>query len=93
VCVFVSIKKDDNDSVEVIEDDNGHISLASQVDLSFDGIQLDMTSRRTKSNGNGVRTILDGSLRGRARPGRMLAIMYVSITCIVGMCIYMTVPE
>jgi ABC-type lipoprotein export system ATPase subunit len=40
-----------------------------QVDLAFEGIQLVLTKKGTR------RDILDGSIRGRARPGRMLAIM------------------
>jgi ABC-type lipoprotein export system ATPase subunit len=40
-----------------------------QVDLAFEGIQLVLTKKGRQ------RDILDGSIRGRARPGRMLAIM------------------
>jgi ABC-type lipoprotein export system ATPase subunit len=41
----------------------------NQVDLAFDGIQLVLTKKGRR------RDVLDGSIRGRARPGRMLAIM------------------
>jgi hypothetical protein len=44
----------------------------STIDLSFSDIALDLTRPQSKG---GSRAILDGSLRGRARPGRLLAIM------------------
>ena len=49
------------------------------VDFAFDGIQLTLT-QKAKKNKDGTeqsssRMLLDGSFRGRARPGRMLAIM------------------
>lgn len=56
----------------------------NQVDLSFEGIELLLETNKgsRKSNGDsgtnvikGRKQILDGSIRGRARPGRMLAIM------------------
>ena len=43
------------------------------VDLSFEGIRLTLASG--KKHGADDRVLLDGSLRGRAQPGRMLAIM------------------
>ena len=46
------------------------------VDLSFEGIRLELKTGKNGKNGkNGPRMLLDGSPRGRARPGRMLAIM------------------
>lgn len=49
------------------------------VDVAFDGIELTLT-QNPKKNKDGTkepstRMLLDGSFRGRARPGRMLAIM------------------
>jgi ABC-type multidrug transport system ATPase subunit len=41
------------------------------MDLSFEEIQMEV---KLKGNGN-KRTLLDGSIRGRCQPGRMLAIM------------------
>lgn len=40
-----------------------------QVDLAFEDVRLELTSNK------GTKMLLDGSVRGRARPGRMLAIM------------------
>ena len=43
------------------------------VDLGFSDIRMELQTGRSKKNG--VKVLLDGSIRGRARPGRMLAIM------------------
>jgi ABC-type multidrug transport system ATPase subunit len=40
-----------------------------EVDLSFEGLQLLLSKK------GGSKVILDGSIRGRAKPGRMLAIL------------------
>lgn len=40
-----------------------------KVDLSFEGLKLTLETKK------GVKEILNGSVRGRARPGRMLAVM------------------
>lgn len=40
------------------------------IDLSFEGLRLDV-----KEKGGNVKQVLDGSIRGRVQPGRMLAIM------------------
>jgi ABC-type multidrug transport system ATPase subunit len=51
------------------------------VDLGFSDFYMELATkkkRRDKKNGintGGPRTLMDGSIRGRARPGRMLAIM------------------
>ena len=50
--------------------DHGHVVGREKVDLAFEGFKLTL-----KSNKNGAQEILDGSIRGRAQPGRMLAIM------------------
>ena len=41
------------------------------VDLAFEQIQLELVTKKSKSK----RLLLDGSIRGKATPGRMLAIM------------------
>lgn len=43
----------------------------AQVDLSFEGLAMTLTKGKKKE----PKQILDGSIRGRARPGRLLAIM------------------
>ena len=43
-----------------------------KMDLGFNGFQMEL---KGKKNNQESRLILDGSIRGRARPGRMLAIM------------------
>jgi ABC-type multidrug transport system ATPase subunit/ABC-type multidrug transport system permease subunit len=57
--------------------ENDHIKAMSgleTVDLGFSDIYMKLATKKTK-NGNAERVLLDGSIRGRARPGRMLAIM------------------
>lgn len=50
-----------------------------QVDLGFSGFHMELKDKKAEGGngggGNGIRTLLDGSIRGRAKPGRMLAIM------------------
>lgn len=46
-----------------------------QVDIGFRGIRLELDTGKKNSNGDKKRLLLDGSLHGRARAGRMLAIM------------------
>ena len=49
-----------------------------QVDFAFTDIRMELDSGKKKKNGNNgdkTRLLLDGSISGRARPGRMLAIM------------------
>jgi len=52
-----------------------------KADLAFEGIRLTLDSRKNKKNGGGPKQILDGSIRARARPGRMLALMGPSGKC------------
>ena len=56
---------------EIIVQD-GHIKGMKKMDLGFNGFRMELKAKK-KSKTN--RLILDGSIRGRARPGRMLAIM------------------
>jgi hypothetical protein len=44
------------------------------VELGFSDIQLVLQAKKKKKE-NGDRVLLDGSIRGKASPGRMLAIM------------------
>jgi hypothetical protein len=51
---------------------DGHLEAMagiSKMDIGFEGIKLTLKDEK------GERVILDGSIRGRARPGRMLAIL------------------
>ena len=43
-----------------------------RVELAFEGVELELTAKNKKS---ATRRILDGSIRGKAVPGRLLAIM------------------
>jgi ABC-type multidrug transport system ATPase subunit len=47
------------------------------VDLVFSDLYMEIKGKKNKSgtSSNGKRILLDGSIKGRARPGRMLAIM------------------
>jgi ABC-type multidrug transport system ATPase subunit len=61
-----------SNSLAAFESDSNDVDKlgdAKKVDVSFDGIELTLTK-----NGR-QKVILDGSIRGRAEPGRMLAIM------------------
>ena len=54
----------------IVEDDQ--IQAMGKMDLGFSGFQMVLKpQKKNKKN----RLILDGSIRGRARPGQMLAIM------------------
>lgn len=54
---------------DVIVKDDHLEPILDQVDLAFEGIQMILDTKQ------GEKQILDGSIRGRVRPGRMLAIM------------------
>jgi ABC-type lipoprotein export system ATPase subunit len=54
-----------------VTDDTVETSLLDdKVELAFDGIRLELRTKRKEP-----RLILDGSIRGKASPGRLLAIM------------------
>jgi hypothetical protein len=58
------------DYVKVKDDGTVETSLHDgKVELSFAGISLELRQKK------GSRMILDGSIRGKASPGRLLAIM------------------
>jgi ABC-type multidrug transport system ATPase subunit len=46
----------------------------SSVDLGFSDIRMELKGKKKKGKG-ASKIVLDGSIRGRAQPGRMLAIM------------------
>jgi ABC-type multidrug transport system ATPase subunit/ABC-type multidrug transport system permease subunit len=54
----------------MVEDD--HIKAMEKMDVAFSGFEMEL---KPKKKGQESRLILNGSIRGRARPGRMLAIM------------------
>lgn len=59
----------------VIEDDHiGAMGGLSSVELGFSDIRMEMKVKKRKGK-PATKILLDGSIRGRARPGRMLAIM------------------
>ena len=45
------------------------------VDFSFSNIRMELDTGRKSKNGDKTRLLIDGSVSGRAKPGRMLAIM------------------
>lgn len=45
------------------------------VDLGFSDIRMELETKKKNANGDKKRVLLDGSIRGRAQPGRMMAIM------------------
>jgi ABC-type lipoprotein export system ATPase subunit len=67
--IIASVVNCCTDDVVVESDRIATLHGLNQVDLAFDGIQLVLTKKGRR------RDMLDGSIRGRARPGRMLAIM------------------
>jgi ABC-type lipoprotein export system ATPase subunit len=54
----------------VVQDD--HMKVMKRKDLGFNGFKMEL---KAKKKNQSSRLILDGSIRGRAQPGRMLAIM------------------
>ncbi|VEU37074.1 unnamed protein product [Pseudo-nitzschia multistriata] len=65
------IEQKNTDEGEIIVQDD-HIKTMKKMDLGFRGFRMELKGKK-KDQKN--RLILDGSIRGRARPGRMLAIM------------------
>jgi ABC-type multidrug transport system ATPase subunit len=55
------------------DDDSSHHTRQKPVDLSFEAVQLKLRQKKRKSSSETL--LLDGSIHGRAQPGRMLAIM------------------
>lgn len=54
----------------VVQDD--HMKVMEKMDLGFSGFKMELKAKKKSQTS---RLILDGSIRGRAQPGRMLAIM------------------
>ena len=46
-----------------------------KVDFAFTDIRMELDSGKKNGNGDKTRLLLDGNISGRAKPGRMLAIM------------------
>jgi len=55
----------------VVDEEDAESEVMDRVDLAFDEIKMILETKK----GNDDRLLLDGSIRGRAQPGRMLAIM------------------
>lgn len=55
----------------VIEEDAHMDAALGKVDIGFEGFQLTLAQKKGKAD----RVILDGSLKGVAKSGRMLAVM------------------
>ena len=76
-------KRNNNNSNDdlITVDQNGHVttsSLSDKIDLAFSGVQLEMTTKpkkKKKDSDHKNRLLLDGSIHGQAKPGRMLAVM------------------
>ena len=52
------------------------MSGLNAVDLGFSNFYMELaTKKKRRDNTGGPRVLMDGSIRGRARPGKMLAIM------------------
>ena len=53
-----------------------HSGFFQSVEIGFEDVTMVLKQKKNKgTEGNGERVILDGSIRGIAKPGRMLAIM------------------
>jgi len=52
--------------------ENDSVKIMEKMDLGFSGFQMEL---KAKNKNHKSRLILDGSIRGMARSGRMLAIM------------------
>lgn len=57
------------DEILVLNDNVAAMGGMQEVDLAFESIAMTLTTKK------GTKELLDGTIRGRARPGRMLAIM------------------
>ena len=68
------------DQAEVGRQTHDHFHATTPMELAFEDIRMTVQGKKNANNGSGVRVLLDGSLRGRAKPGRMLAIMGPSVS-------------
>jgi hypothetical protein len=60
----------ETDEDELI-DEKEQVHMDEPMEVAFEGIRMELQQKKGKAS----RLLLDGSIRGRARPGRMLAIM------------------
>ncbi|CAB9497231.1 Putative white-brown complex homolog protein 30 [Seminavis robusta] len=59
-------------------DHDGHVVTKKgleSIDLAFSNVRLEMATKKKKNTDGKPRLLLDGSIHGRAKPGRMLAVM------------------
>ena len=64
------IKDEINEAMEVVMEEEEQSDLLESCEVGFEGIKLTLQQKKKPE-----RHILDGSLKGKAKPGRMLAIM------------------
>ena len=67
-CFFL-LSSDDSSHFIINEGEPHKMEGSDEVEMAFSGIQLSLAKKGE------TRMLLDGSSRGRAQPGRMLAIM------------------
>jgi ABC-type multidrug transport system ATPase subunit len=63
------------DDIVVKDDHVVSVEGMERVDLAFEDLMMSLEVKKNGKNGDSQRLLLDGSIRGRAQPGRMLAIM------------------
>jgi ABC-type multidrug transport system fused ATPase/permease subunit len=63
------------DDIVIQDDQIKAMGGLETVDLGFSDIRMELKTGKKNANGNGKKLLLDGSITGRAQPGRMLAIM------------------
>ena len=77
ICSFFIFPSQSEKTDIVVEDD--HIMAMSglnAVDLGFSNFYMELATKKKKRDSTGgPRVLMDGSIRGRASPGKMLAIM------------------
>jgi len=68
-----------NVELDIVEEDEVHMQtgMLQNVELGFEGIK--MTLKQGKNKKKSDRFILDGSIKGKARPGRMVRIYSILI--------------
>ena len=59
-----------SEEITVVQD--GYAKATEKMDLGFGGFKMELKAKKQNQDS---RLILDGSIRGRAQAGRMLAIM------------------
>ena len=72
-------QRKDSDYATVVDQDGQQQQQQQEeglqkIDLAFSGVQLEMNTKK-KKDADQKRLLLDGSIHGQAKPGRMLAVM------------------